>query len=126
MDRVLDRVRVAAGGVHPGDLVEGQVDILAGRGMGEGLQLRRRQLRLHERVLQLPGLGDVAAAVRRVGHRTVGQRTGGAQVQRPDLLAHSRIGVPREPVVQLHQVAVGVVVRSALGVRHRSPPSTTG
>src|SRR4029450_2935487 len=43
MDRGLDRVRAAAGGVQPGDLVEGQVDILAGRGMGEGLQLRRRQ-----------------------------------------------------------------------------------
>ena len=42
MDRVLDRARLAAGGVRRGDLVEGQVESLAGRGMGEDRQLRRR------------------------------------------------------------------------------------
>ena len=42
-DGVVDRLRVAAGGVEGGDLVPGQVDVLPGRGVGKGLPLRRRQ-----------------------------------------------------------------------------------
>ncbi|HXZ86430.1 MAG TPA: TetR family transcriptional regulator, partial [Myxococcota bacterium] len=39
-------------------------------------------------------------------------------MERAQPLADPRIGVGREPVRELHQVAVGVVVGAALGVRH--------
>jgi hypothetical protein len=53
-----------------------------------------------------------------LAHRLLRHRAGGTEVQRTDPFTQIGIGVGDQPVGRLHDVAVGVVVHAAFGVRH--------
>jgi hypothetical protein len=80
-----------------------------------------------ERVAEREQFGDFARAVaaRACGFLDeIRESPDARQAQRRQALAHVRIGVLREKVRQLHDVAVGVVVDAALRVRHERIPRT--
>ena len=66
------------------------------------------------RGINRPRLGVAHCVVRELARRP--------EVERSDAIADVGIGELHEPVGQLHDVAVGVVVRAALCVDHERPP----
>ena len=74
--------------------------------------------RAHQVVFERGRRGRIAAARFGAAHCFFGEGTRPAEIQRPQPLAHGGVGVLHQPVVQFHQVTVGVVVRAALGVHH--------
>ena len=89
-------------------------------GRVEGAE-RAPALGLHDVGLEFRGGVEVVAAHLGGAHGLVGESTRAAQVEGADVLAHVGVGVLHEPVAELHQVAVGVVVGPAFCVRHGDP-----
>ena len=79
-------------------------------------------LGVHEPVLELGAGGAVDLAGGGLGDGLLGQAPGPAELQAPDAVPHLLLDVAAQPVGQLHDVAVGVVVRASLGVRHERIP----
>ena len=72
--------------------------------------------------LQAGGRGGVAAALLGACDGLLGERPGTAQLELADARTHVGVGVARQPVGQLHQMAVGVVDDPILDVGHGEPP----
>ena len=79
---------------------------------------RRPALGVHQRVFK-PSRGiAIATAARRIGDRLLGELTCGTERERANALANRRVGVLRQPVAELHDVAIGIVEDTAFGVGH--------
>ncbi len=75
-------------------------------------------LRSHHVRFEFGRLGRVSLASRRLRDRLLGELSRSAQVERADLLTDARIGLVGDPFGQFHDVAVGIVESTTLGVRH--------
>jgi hypothetical protein len=98
-----------------------QVERPAALGRIEGAQ-RVPALEVHELALELGQRGVVELALLGLVQGVVGQLPGRPQVEPTEPVAELGLDVALEPVVELHDVAVGVVEGAPLGVRHRLPP----
>jgi hypothetical protein len=79
---------------------------------------RAPALRAHDVVFECGRRIGIVASCLGPAHRFFGERARAAEIQRPQPLAHIRVRVLHQPVVQFHQVTVCVVVRAALCVHH--------
>lgn len=124
----VEEIRIVAGELAGGEGAEDELPVDAEEIDGAAAlnRIKRTECRpplcTHDVVFQRPRRERIATSRLRSSDSRVGQRPGSAEIQRPDAFADAGIGVLDEPISQLHEVAVRVVVSPAFGICPVYPP----